>query len=116
RALAFDDGVGGERGAVNDDADVGWLEPCLREDLLDAAPHPLLGCARRGQHLDAVALLASLNGKIREGAADIDGETSLGHALRCRCLDVATEIRLADACIGPTPGRRSFHEFLSLLH
>ena len=51
RALALDDGVGGERRAVNDEANVRWLEVCLREDLLDADQHAFLGRARRGQHL-----------------------------------------------------------------
>ena len=61
-------------------------------------------------------LLASLKAKIREGAADVDGETGVCHALRCCLLNVAAEIGLADARIGPHLCGRTFHEFSSLLH
>ncbi len=74
RTLALNDGVGGQRRAVDDQAEITGLQFGELEDLLDAGQHALFGRARRGQHLHAFALAVPFQRKIGEGAADIDGE------------------------------------------
>ena len=78
-ALALDDGVGGERRAMDDQRDVGRRERRLRQHLADAGEHALLRSARHRKHLDAVARRPDFQCQIRKRAADVDGEACFAH-------------------------------------
>lgn len=73
RALALDEGVGGQRGTQDQQIDVGPAERGLLQDLPDAAQHGLLGRAGRGQHLGGELGLAAQQHDVGEGAAHVDG-------------------------------------------
>ena len=81
RALALDDRVGGERRAVDDQAEVGGLGARQLQDLGHAGHHAFLGRARRGQHLRARALAVPFEEQVGEGATDIDCQTCFFHEL-----------------------------------
>ena len=72
--LALDDGVGGERRAVQEHREVGEAETCPLEHQPRAGNDRLLRRARRGEDLGAEPPLADLDHDIREGAADVDRE------------------------------------------
>ena len=78
-ALALDNGVRGECGAVDDDADVGGGDTGGLQDVADTGHHALLGSSRRRQDLDREAPAVMLERKIGERAADIDGQPSGRH-------------------------------------
>ena len=85
RALALDDGVGGERGAVHQHADVGEGEARGGQHAARALDDGHLRRPRRGQHLGDEAALPGQQHDVGEGAADIDGQPGrrmlLAHAL-----------------------------------
>ena len=85
RALALDQRVGGERGAVHQDADIPGGERRGGEHFRDSFEHSRLGRARRGQHLGRMAPAGVLQHDVGEGAADVGGEAGLGgsHGLAC---------------------------------
>ncbi len=94
-ALPLDDGVGGQRGAVNDEAyGPGWDGRRL-EDLVDAPQHTLLGGRLGREHLGRDQAVFDLERHIGEGAADVDGET--GAACRRPIRAGALSHRLAAA-------------------
>jgi len=74
RALALDDGVGGERCAVYQDAHVRRHQPGPAQDGRNPVQHPALRLRSRGQHLGGRPPAAMLQRQIRERAADIDRE------------------------------------------
>ena len=53
---------------------IGGLHGGFGQHLLHAFKHALLGCGWRGQDLGGPALTILFNGKVCEGAADINGE------------------------------------------
>ncbi|CAB3912355.1 hypothetical protein LMG3412_04810 [Achromobacter deleyi] len=55
RALAFDQRIGGQRGAQDQQADLRPGQPCLVQQLFDALQHGGLGRVRRGQQLGGPA-------------------------------------------------------------
>ena len=73
-ALAFDEGIGGKGGAVDEDADIAGGEPGLGEDQADALDDAQLRRLCGGEDLAAPALAACFQHEIGEGAADIGGE------------------------------------------
>ena len=79
RALALDHRVGGERGAVDHDADVGGRDARGLEDVAHARHHALFRRGWRGQHLGREAPAVVLERKVGEGAADVDGKSSRRH-------------------------------------
>ena len=74
RPLALDNGVGGERGAVHEHADVTEFQAGLGECAARALDHGHLRLARRGQQLGDEAALASEQHDVGEGPADVDGQ------------------------------------------
>ena len=85
RAGALDEGIGGEGRAVDEEVHLARLDPRRPNGLPDRRDHALLGGARRGQHLGGDHAVAGraragtgarLEGHVREGPADIDGETA----------------------------------------
>ena len=56
---------------------IGGLHGGLGQHLLHAFKHALLGRGGRGQDLGGPALTILFNGKIREGAANINGKTRI---------------------------------------
>src|SRR5215510_5021733 len=79
RALALDDGVGGKRGAVDDEAKLAGLDTRLLHHLIHTRQHAFLGRPRRGQHLHAGELALPVEAEIGESAADVDRQTSFAH-------------------------------------
>ena len=79
RALAFDQGVGGQGRAVHDQRDVAWPAFRLGQDGSHAVQHGAFGRVGRGQDLGGVGCrvgsLADFQHDIGESAADIDGQT-----------------------------------------
>ena len=73
-ALAFDDGVGGEGGAVDEEGDVGRGEAGGAEDFGGAVEDGALGVGRRGEDFEAVPGGADFEREVGEGAADVDGQ------------------------------------------
>ena len=79
RAGALDQGVGGERGPVNDRADVrrGEIRPCQRQPHpIQHPPHRIVRC---GEHLAGEAGAVTLDRHVGESAADVDGEPGPCH-------------------------------------
>src|SRR6185437_16143564 len=79
RALALDNGVGRERRAVDDEAEIARRRSGIREQEVDAGEHPFLGSRRCREHLAAEAPAIAFEREIRECAADVDGETRRAH-------------------------------------
>ena len=75
--LAFNQRIGGKRSAVDHQRQIGGLHGGLGQHLLHAFKHTLLGCGRRGQNLGGPALAILFNGKVREGAANINGQACI---------------------------------------
>ena len=75
--LALDQRIGGERRPVDEDADVGRLQPGLFEHQPDALDHAKFRRRGRGENLAAPALGAGFEHDIGEGAADVGGELDL---------------------------------------
>ena len=71
RALAFDDCVGGQRGAMNHHRDVGRAHTRLRQNRTRPLQHGTFRRCRRGQDFGSPACAATLQRDIRERAADI---------------------------------------------
>ena len=72
RALALDDGVGGEGRAVHDQADLAGLDLGKLQRAQHAVEHAVLGRGLGGQHLGRKARLGRLQHDVGEGPADID--------------------------------------------
>ncbi len=81
RAFPLNDRVCGERGAVNEDLDIGRGEAGLGEDGGDAVEDALLGMGRGGEDLGGDAAGAGLEREVGEGSADIDREAGGGPGL-----------------------------------
>ena len=79
RTRPFDDGVRGQRRAMDDEADLAGLDPRRPRGLADRGHHALLGDPRRGQHLggDHVAV-TELKRDVRESPANVDCEAMSG--------------------------------------
>ncbi len=75
RALALDQRVGREGGAVDDDLDVTGTNPGRFERGADALEHRLLGRRRRGEDLDRPLPRLPLGDHVGEGTANVDGDT-----------------------------------------
>ena len=73
-ALALDQRVGGERGAVNDQCNVRGRDAAGLHRLGEGLAHPFLGRVGRRQHLRRDPLRPALQHDIGEGAADIDAD------------------------------------------
>jgi hypothetical protein len=78
-ALALDDGIGCERRAVNDQAEITRLGAGELHDLGHAGQHAFFRRARRGQHLGAGALAVPFEAEVGEGATDVDCQPCLFH-------------------------------------
>ena len=78
RAAAFDDGVGRQRGAVNEDVDVGYVGTRIGQDETHPVQHRLLRPRRCRQHLAGFAILTHIQHDIGERASDIDSQSHLG--------------------------------------
>ena len=73
----FDQGVGSERGAVNDQADCIWLHACFGDGLADGRDHALFWDARGRQHFGGDdPALGELKRDVREGTADVNGDSA----------------------------------------
>ena len=72
--LPFDDGIGRQRRAVDDQADLGRFHAGQVEGALHAVQHAVLRRRLGRQHLDRKACLGGFQHHIGEGAADIDGK------------------------------------------
>jgi hypothetical protein len=82
RALALDNGVGRQRGAVDDQRQIGRLDAALGEDRVDPREHAFCGRRRSRQDLAAPAPRPVFEHAIGERAADIGGEArTLAHSL-----------------------------------
>ena len=100
-ALALDQRIGGERGAVDDQAHIGRRDAGRGDHRMHDREHAVFRRARRGQSLRGVALVADFERDIGEGAADIDTEPDVlhvtprdcrsgrGFAFACRCAAAA---------------------------
>ena len=73
-ALALDQRVGGERGAVNNQCNVRGRDAAGVHRLREGLAHPFLGRVGRRQHLRRDPLRPALQHDIGEGAADIDAD------------------------------------------
>ena len=73
-SLALDDGVRRQRGAVDDEPDVGGREARSLEDLMGALEKATIRIGRGGQDLGRMALPAHFEDGVRERPPDIDGE------------------------------------------
>ena len=73
-ALALDQRIGGQGGAVDEEADLRWADPRLRQQLQDAVHHCHFGLARRGQHFAAETPGGRFQHHIGEGAANVGGQ------------------------------------------
>ena len=73
-AFALDDGVGGERGAVHEQADVRERQAGGRERALRAVDDGLLRRTRRGQNLADEAALAVEENDVGKCSADVDSQ------------------------------------------
>ena len=73
-ALALDERIGGERGAVDDHADLAGLDARLRCDRAQSRQHAVFRGVRRGQNLPRKSPLADFQRHVGERAADIDAE------------------------------------------
>ena len=81
-ALPLDDGVGGQGGAVDDEADGRGGDGRHLQDLADGVEDPVLGGGVGGEHLGGDKAAAGLEGHVGEGAADVDGEAgAVSHLL-----------------------------------
>ena len=78
RAPAFDDGVGCERGAVNEDVDVTDVGAGVGQNETHPVQHRLLGTNGRRQHLARLAIPPDVQHDIRERTSDIDGKPHFG--------------------------------------
>ena len=79
----FDQGVGGERRAVNDQADRRRLHACFGDGLTDGRDDALFRDVRGGQHLGGDdSALGELKRHVREGAADVNGDSATGCCFR----------------------------------
>ena len=78
RAGALDNRVGRERRAVDEEADLAGGDPRLSDRLTNRRDHPFLRGMWGGQHLggDHGPARARLEGHVREGSADIDGDAA----------------------------------------
>ena len=74
RALALDDGVGGERRAVHDQADLAGLDLAELQRPQHAVEHAVLGRGLGRQHLGREARVGRLQHDVGEGSADVDRE------------------------------------------
>src|SRR5262249_47406279 len=81
RALALDQRVGRQRGAVDDAADLAEAEAGGGQDRGQAVEHGALREVRRGQDLQCVQPAAGGEREIGEGSPDIDAEAggAAGH-------------------------------------
>ncbi len=83
-ALALDQRVGGERGAVHHQTDIGRPALGLGQDGAHAFQHGALGRVGRGQELDGVSpsivRYSGLQHNVGESAADIDGQARQHHS------------------------------------
>ena len=74
RALALDQGVGGERRAMHDQPDLGRRALGLGQHGAHALDHAAFGRIGRGQHFDGMGLVVHLEDDVGERSADIDGQ------------------------------------------
>jgi len=74
-AFAFDNGVGGERRAVNDDADVSGIHIRRFDDLGDTRHDALFRRRRGGQYFTGDIPVADGECDIGKGTADVDGKS-----------------------------------------
>ena len=81
RAAPLDDGVGGERRAVNGDLDIAGRDAGARENLADAREHAALRRIRRRQHLVGHKTDRRLKHDVGEGAANIDSQATTRHSI-----------------------------------
>ena len=108
-APALDDGVRGQRRAVDDETDGGGRNPGDPQHLVHPLQNPAL--RRRGgrEHLRRDEAPAGLQRHIREGPADVDGEPRLGHGSPAH--PPFTRLRAAGRCSSAPaalrPGRSS---------
>ena len=58
---------------MDDDGNVGGVQPGIGKDLPHPVHHPLFRRGWRGQHLDGGATAGVFEGEVGEGAANIDG-------------------------------------------
>ena len=77
RAAPLDDGIGGERRAVNEHVDVGEVQARIAEHEARSVEHALLRPLRGGQYLSGDPLGAAVENDVGEGAADIDGHADV---------------------------------------
>ena len=80
RTLAFDNGVGRQCRAVDDEPEITRRQPGVAERAADTFEHTLLGRARRRQDLAGEQFVTRLDGNVGKGAADIHGHTR-GHSV-----------------------------------
>ena len=78
RALALDQRVGRERGAVDEQPHLAGAHAGLGQQALHPFQHRELGRARRRQHLAGVAARGRLEDDVGEGAADVGGQAHRG--------------------------------------
>ncbi len=77
RPLPLDDRVGGERRAVDDEADVAGRHARRRQDFGRARDHRALGRVGRRQQLVRAAPFGGFERQVGEGAADIDSQANV---------------------------------------
>jgi hypothetical protein len=78
RAASFDDGVGRERRAMNEDVDIADTSAGVGENETHPIQHGLLRSRGRRQHLARPAILAHIQHDIGESASDIDSKPHFG--------------------------------------
>ena len=81
-ATALDDGIGAERGAVDDQADAVGRDAGLAENQRDGAHDSFLGRVSGGEHLAREKAARGLQHDIRKGPSDIDRQPATIHHLQ----------------------------------
>ena len=105
RALALDDRVGGERGAVDDDGDVLGTQARARQDCGHALLDALLRRRGRGENLGGGEPPRVLERHVGEGAADVDGYAGTLHQVLALLSYVRTSPTTRTRTRSEFPGR-----------
>ena len=115
RALALDEGVGGERRAVDEDGDLGGGGRALLQDRREGFEDPRFGRPRGRQHLGGAAPGGGIEDEVGERAPDIGGHPyprlrTIGHR---SFPDAMPSLRQADPGLPRPVGILSGSSFLA---
>ena len=97
RALAFDQGIGRQRRAMDDQRDIGRRHARAFQDFADPFQHRAFRCRRCGQQLETVLSASVLKNNVGEGATNIYRQPRATiHAVSCSFLRVMDTAQYPD--------------------